>query len=1109
MNSKCGELESILHSIREKKDETLALASSCWFTAFVSKFIKKEMEVLAELEQDCGLVTHRAQIQKHYRGKTNTEHLAGSSVVQKNITDNHYNDINQYSEQAILAHCFKCPKMHTNHKTFWGAFEFNLLRDVDKHQTCKKTKQKKNNDFTETDETYNRILPCQPSLASGTRRVMMSPSVKLRSVLLSPAAWEKRACTRMRPFLSSPAAIELDLGSVWVSAGLLRPVFISSSASLVTVHSLKEHSVLSQGDETPQVTSTCRIEANYNPINVNSYINSLFSCKRTESVSDPVAFCETLLQFSLALLQTLAFTFVFHLIFLQSRLPDDGTFEFQLFMKHPFRQKDHGSLFPLVFSAKNLLLHLTGFVFYLYYVWESSRLENRFLKETEGLKYFSSFHTAQEALSCCEKIEPDGQYDHHGNDSHHVLELHLDLSVNFRHLKKHIPLRKREKRLVDMQPSGLGEEYKLTQENCAGAAYCRIQIYVQSFLLPATLTNVCASIQAEQTERTESLELYHKINLKQILQNKPMKQELEWLAKGDKEEEATFVLTGEGLLQAQLACFHQGRNYASMMDLTAPHSFQMRVYRGVQEKKISDIKRFLLNPISSVFFPIRYQSDIMRFLLSPISSVFFSIQYQVFSSKSDIKCFLFSPISSVFFSIRYEVFSSQSDINPISSVFFSIRYQVFSSRPDIKCFLLGLISSVFFSIRYQVFSSLPDIKCFLLGLISSVFFSIRYQVFSSLPDIKCFLLGLISSVFFSIRYQVFSSLPDIKCFLLGLISSVFFSIRYQVFSSLPDIKCFLLGLISSVFFSIRYQVFSSLPDIKCFLLGLISSVFFSIRYQVFSSLPDIKCFLLGLISSVFFSIRYQVFSSQPDIKCFLLGLISSVFFSIRYQVFSSLPDIKCFLLGLISSVFFSIRYQVFSSLPDIKCFLLSVFFSIRYQVFSSLPDIKCFLLNPISSVFFSIQYQMSSSLCGCVSFEYTVCIPLQTELEEILIPLRGITHNQKTEENKQTVRQLFSNKLREPKFVLRENASRRRRGARKTVYLTHRQRVSEAEEDVATFIRNSLTGAHAQPSEWRGSTVRVRVRHRSRSYGLRLCTTRRKSSADRPRKRMNEKQDSR
>lgn len=46
---------------------------------------------------------------------------------------------------------------------------------------------------------------------------MMSPSVKLSRVLLSPAAWEKMAWTRARPFFSRPAAIELDRGRVLVS----------------------------------------------------------------------------------------------------------------------------------------------------------------------------------------------------------------------------------------------------------------------------------------------------------------------------------------------------------------------------------------------------------------------------------------------------------------------------------------------------------------------------------------------------------------------------------------------------------------------------------------------------------------------------------------------------------------------------------------------------------------------------------------------------------------------------------------------------------------------------------------------------------------------------
>lgn len=38
-------------------------------------------------------------------------------------------------------------------------------------------------------------------------------------MLLSPAAWEKTAWTLVLPFLSSPAAMELDRGSVRVSAG--------------------------------------------------------------------------------------------------------------------------------------------------------------------------------------------------------------------------------------------------------------------------------------------------------------------------------------------------------------------------------------------------------------------------------------------------------------------------------------------------------------------------------------------------------------------------------------------------------------------------------------------------------------------------------------------------------------------------------------------------------------------------------------------------------------------------------------------------------------------------------------------------------------------------
>lgn len=46
---------------------------------------------------------------------------------------------------------------------------------------------------------------------------MTSPSEKLSRVLLSPAAWEKMACTRARPFFSRPAAMELDLGRVRVS----------------------------------------------------------------------------------------------------------------------------------------------------------------------------------------------------------------------------------------------------------------------------------------------------------------------------------------------------------------------------------------------------------------------------------------------------------------------------------------------------------------------------------------------------------------------------------------------------------------------------------------------------------------------------------------------------------------------------------------------------------------------------------------------------------------------------------------------------------------------------------------------------------------------------
>lgn len=58
---------------------------------------------------------------------------------------------------------------------------------------------------------------CHPSRASGTNRVMTSPSEKLSKVLLSPAAWEKTAWTRVRPFFSSPTAMELDRGRVRVS----------------------------------------------------------------------------------------------------------------------------------------------------------------------------------------------------------------------------------------------------------------------------------------------------------------------------------------------------------------------------------------------------------------------------------------------------------------------------------------------------------------------------------------------------------------------------------------------------------------------------------------------------------------------------------------------------------------------------------------------------------------------------------------------------------------------------------------------------------------------------------------------------------------------------
>lgn len=47
---------------------------------------------------------------------------------------------------------------------------------------------------------------------------MRSPSLKLSRVLLSPAAWEKMALTRMRPLRSRPAAMELDRGSVLFSA---------------------------------------------------------------------------------------------------------------------------------------------------------------------------------------------------------------------------------------------------------------------------------------------------------------------------------------------------------------------------------------------------------------------------------------------------------------------------------------------------------------------------------------------------------------------------------------------------------------------------------------------------------------------------------------------------------------------------------------------------------------------------------------------------------------------------------------------------------------------------------------------------------------------------
>lgn len=49
--------------------------------------------------------------------------------------------------------------------------------------------------------------------------MITSFSEKLSRVLLSPAAWEKTAWTLVLPFLSSPAAMELDRGSVRVSAG--------------------------------------------------------------------------------------------------------------------------------------------------------------------------------------------------------------------------------------------------------------------------------------------------------------------------------------------------------------------------------------------------------------------------------------------------------------------------------------------------------------------------------------------------------------------------------------------------------------------------------------------------------------------------------------------------------------------------------------------------------------------------------------------------------------------------------------------------------------------------------------------------------------------------
>ena len=47
---------------------------------------------------------------------------------------------------------------------------------------------------------------------------MRSPSLKLSRVLLSPAAWEKMAFTRMRPLRSRPAAMELERGRVLFSA---------------------------------------------------------------------------------------------------------------------------------------------------------------------------------------------------------------------------------------------------------------------------------------------------------------------------------------------------------------------------------------------------------------------------------------------------------------------------------------------------------------------------------------------------------------------------------------------------------------------------------------------------------------------------------------------------------------------------------------------------------------------------------------------------------------------------------------------------------------------------------------------------------------------------